>query len=143
MGMTEEIKAYILASSLGNNPWIDPVANSTTGNIFENFRPGSPDRVCCLYQLPGGRPQLGLGGTVMWYNPRLQVVTRGAVNDHVTAKLDAAQIRDLLIGVVNTSLSGTRYLRIVPDGEPVALALDANNRPLYSTEYSVMKYASE
>lgn len=144
MGMTEEIKAYILASSLGGNPWLDPDVNAGTGNIFRDFFPSSaPDRSVCLYQLPGAPDQRGLGNTIMWVNPRLRIRVRGVVNDFAAAKLDSYHIRDLLKTVTNQTVSGTFYMAIRPVGEPAADALDPNNRPVFYTEYEVMKYPSE
>lgn len=148
MGMVEEVQAYILANFSPSGQWIDPNVDNKTGNIFTNFLPeSSPDRSCLLVQLPGSAPQKGLGGTIMWYNPRLQVVNRTAslVNSggYDVAKLDASKIRDLLLGVVNKFLSGTWYLEIKPDGEPMAESLDPSSRPLVTTEYTVMKYFSE
>ena len=143
MGMTEEIKAYILAHV--GNPWIDPNVDNANGNIFRDFfPPSSPDRSCVVYQLPGSPPQRGLGNTVMWYNPRLKIVTRTSVSGGFEqAKLDAEHIRDVLHVVTNQTVSGTFYLAIRPSGEPTASALDASSRPSFSTEYEVMKYPSE
>jgi len=142
--MVEEIKAFILASSLGSNPWIDPNVDNTNGNIFRDFFPSSaPDRAAALYQLPGAPQQRGLGNTVMWENPRLRVRIRGPVNNFVEAKLDSDHIRDLLRVVTNQMVNGTFYMSIRPAGEPAAESLDPNNRPVYYTEYEIMKYPSE
>lgn len=143
MGMTEEIKAYILAQV--GAPWVDPDVDATSGNIYrEFFPPGSPDRACAVYQLPGSPPQRGLGNTVMWYNPRLKVVTRdSSVAGYEQAKLDSERIRDVLHVVTNQNVSGIFYMAIRPVGEPGAASLDPSNRPLFSTEYEVMKYPSE
>lgn len=144
MGMTEEIKAYILASSLGNNPWIDPDVNNATGNLFRDFLPPQgPDRAACLYQIPGAPDQRGLGNTIMWTNPRLRVRVRGVANDFAAAKLDSYHIRDLLKVVTNQTVSGTFYMAIRPVGDPAAEALDPASRPIFYTEYEVMKYPSE
>lgn len=144
MGMTEEIKAYILVQI--GNPWVDPDVDNTNGNIYRDFLPpsGSPDRSCCVYQLPGSPPQRGLGNTVMWYNPRLRVVTRNsATNGYEQAKLDSEHIRDTLHMVTNQMVSGVFYMAVRATGEPTAASLDPSNRPLFSTEYEVMKYPSE
>lgn len=145
MGMTEEIKAYILAAVIpGGNPWIDPDVDSTNGNIFRNFFPPDvPDRAMCLYQMPGGPDQRGLGNTIMWENPRLRVSVRGAISDFEEAKLDSFHIRDLLKVVTNKTVSGIYYMSMRPAGEPAAESLDPTNRPIFYTEYEVMKYPSE
>lgn len=144
MGMTEEIKAYVLASSLGGNPWIDPDADEVNGNIFSDFFPPSaPDRAAAVYQLPGSPNQRGLGNTVMWENPRLRIRVRAAANSFAEAKLDSDHIRDLLRAVTNQPVSGTFYLAIRPSGEPAVEALDPSNRPVFYTEYEVMKHPSE
>ena len=143
MGMTEEIKAYIL-SQIGS-PWIDPDVDSVNGNIYRDFFPPAPtpDRAMCIYQLPGSPDQRGLGNTVMWENPRLKISVRGVVNDFATPKQDSETARDVLRRVTNTLVSGTFYMAIRPAGQPAAEALDPTNRPIFYLEYEVMKYPSE
>lgn len=142
--MVEEIKTFVLASSLGGNPWIDPNTDNANGNIFRDFfPPDAPDRGVCIYQLPGSPDQRGLGNTIMWENPRMRIRVRGPVNGFAQAKLDSEHIRDLLKVVTNQTVSGTFYMAIRPSGKPAAEALDPTSRPIFYTEYEVMKYPSE
>lgn len=144
MSMTSDISAYII-SSIGNPPWIDPAADNVNGNVYQEFYPPSaPDRMCCIYEQVGLPPQRGLGGTIAWYNPRLVVVNRASAiiaggEGFATAQSDAFSIFNLLKNVVNKTLSGTFYMEILPDGSPQAQSLDSTNRPVFVTNYKVMK----
>lgn len=138
--MVEEVIAYIAANI---SQWIPADGVSVNGNLTKDFRPNDPDMMCTVYQFPGAPPQRGMGNTIQWYNPRLQIVNRRSVADGFpAAKLDARNIKNLLEAVTNRSLSGTFYMAIRADGEPSAQAIDPSSRPVYVTDYSVMKYAS-
>lgn len=143
--MVEEVKSYILTSSLGGNPWIDPDVDNVNGNLYRNFFPPSPspDRALCVYQLPGNPDQRSLGNVLAWENPRLKISVRSPRGNYDQAKLDSAHIRDLLRAVTNRTVSGIFYMSIRPSGQPAAEALDPSSRPIFYTEYEVMKYPSE
>lgn len=143
MVMTADISALIV-STIGA-PWIDPAVDSTNGNVYQEFfPPSSPDRMLCIYERAGAPPQRGLGGTIAWHNPRLVIMNRASAvvagsGGYAVAQADAFTIRDLLKTVVNQTLSGTYYLEILPEGSPEAQSLDPSNRPVFITNYKVMK----
>lgn len=137
--MTADISAYILANI--GAPWVDPATDSTNGNLYQQFYPpSSPDRMCCVYERVGAPPQRSLGGVIAWHNTRLVVMNRCAASDgFAVAQADAFSIFNLLKTVVNQTLSGTFYMEILPDGEPEAQSLDPSTRPIFVTNFKVMK----
>jgi hypothetical protein len=58
------------------------------------------------------------------------------------AYADARAIWDLLRVVVNQEVNGTKYMVIEPFGNPEPQSLDPNGRPLYVSDFAVMKYIS-
>jgi Bacteriophage minor capsid protein len=139
--MCEELAAYIAAHVAGFSFSLD---GSTPGtNIFIHRQPPSPDQSLTLYQYTGAKPQLTLGRTVAWVNPRLQVINRASEAQGVQqAFADAKSVYDLLIAVVDQSVGGTAYISILPSGEPQELGPDPSNRQRVVTSYDVMKKES-
>jgi Bacteriophage minor capsid protein len=149
MPLTTDISTYIQAN-IGT--WVSPDNGSNPdGNIFEDFLPDEPDRAVALYELTGTKPQRTLGKGFAWEEPRLRVVNRapqGTAGEPGTgswplAKADARVIWDLLRQINNQLVNGVQYLIVDPAGNPQPSGLDANQRPLYTQEFSVMKYMSD
>lgn len=147
MPMTADIVEYISANL---SQWIVPNGTNNGGNIFESFRPPTPDRCVSVHQLPGNKPRRTLGGFFAWEEPKLQIFVRNAIGvvDGTTsgfpgASSDARQIWNLLRNVKNQPINGTQYMIIDPDGEPAPQELDPNLRPVYVMDFSVMKYLSD
>lgn len=141
MPMTRDVSLYIQANI---SEWVSP-SNGTNpaGNIFETFLPDTPDRALAVYQMAGGKPQRSLGKGYAWETPKLRIVNRATTSDWATAQADARTVWDLLRVVNNQALNGTQYIIIDAVGNPQPQELDANNRPLYVQEFSVMKYMSD
>lgn len=139
MSMANDIVTYICAN-IGT--WVSPAVTPATGNIFIEQRPSNPDVAASVHQLPGGKITRTFK-TIAWENPRLRIVNRASNLDWATAEADAFAIWTLLSKVVNQNLNGVFYMILEPDGSPAPTQLDPNNRPLYSQEYSVMKYVSD
>lgn len=142
MPMTADIVQYITANI---ETWVYPNSGmNTSGNIFESFRPSEPDRCVTVYQLAGQPPTRTLGGGYAYESPRLQIVNRAAQTDGWgVAYSDARAIWDLLRVVVNQEINGIQYMVITPSGEPEPQELDPNGRPLYISNFAVMKYMSD
>jgi hypothetical protein len=137
--MTADIVQYI-AANIGT--WIYPDSGSNTnGNIFESFRPSEPDRCVSVYELAGKEPKRTLGNNYAWEEPRLQIISRASSGDGWgVAQEDAKAIWNLLKVVVNQTVNGIFYMVIQPIGNPEPNELDPNGRPLYVSNFSVMKY---
>jgi hypothetical protein len=140
MPMTADIVQYITQNI---NTWVVPSGSATEGNIFETFRPSEPDRCVTVYELAGQSPMRTFGANFAWEEPRLQIVSRASMADGWgVAHADARAIWDLLRAVVNKNINGTQYLIINPSGNPEPQSLDPNGRPLYVSDFAVMKYLS-
>lgn len=149
MPLTTDISTYIQANIA---TWISPNnGTNANGNIFESFLPDLPDRAVAVYEMPGTKPQRGLGNTYAWENCRLRVVNRAPVGtagvptsgSWPMAYSDAEAIWNLLRVVNNQTVNGIKYILIDPTGRPAPQVLDPNNRPSYAQEFSVMKYMSD
>jgi hypothetical protein len=148
MPLATDLSSYIATNI---DQWILPDGGTNTdGNIYELFLPDEPDLACCLYELPGTKVQRTLGKGFAFEQPRLRVVNRapaGVMGNTATgwdkARTDARVIWDLLRVVVNQTINGVFYMIVDPSGNPQEQGLDANQRPLYSQEFSVMKYLSD
>lgn len=142
MPMTADIVQYITAN-IGT--WIYPDSGSAAdGNIFESFRPSEPDRCVSVYELAGREPKQTFGNNYAWEEPRLQIVNRASDSDgYGVAQADAKEIWNLLKLVVNQTVNGVFYMKITPMGNPQPQDLDPNNRPLYVSDFAVMKYLSD
>lgn len=139
--MTTDIVQYIAANI---STWVLPQSGSNpAGNIFESFRPSEPDRCVSVYELPGKPPVRTLGNNFAWEEPHLQIVSRASVDDGWgVAAADARAIWDLLRVVVNQTVNGVYYMIIDPVGNPAQQQLDPNGRPLYISNFAVMKHIS-
>jgi hypothetical protein len=140
--MTADIVKYI-SDNIGT--WIYPDSGSASnGNIFESFRPSEPDRCVSVYELTGREPKKTLGNLLAWEEPRLQVVSRVSTDDGWgVAASDAKEIWKLLTVVVNQTINGVWYMQIKAMGNPQPQELDPNGRPLYISDFSVMKSISD
>ena len=148
MPMTTDISLYIQANI---DTWVSPDGGTNpNGNIYELFLPDLPDRAVCVYEAPGSKSTRTLGKNFAWESPRLRIVNRapaGTAGESGTggwpqAQSDAMAIWNLLRTVSNQQLNGVQYIVIEDSGKPAPSGLDANNRPLYTAEFSVMKYFS-
>ncbi len=119
MAFLQEVKSYLVTESI-------------TDPIYRGTMPATPDTAVALYQYPGEAPSRGFGvtGGVAYERPRLQVVVRGAPYDHDTPLATATSIRDALVKVQGTELSGTQYHWISPLQDPGLYKRDDKERVL-------------
>lgn len=106
--------------------------------LFE-MPPESPDVAVAVIETGGLAPEfIHSNPTRQTYErPTFQVVARDP--NPKTARTKAENIYKLLGSVVNTSLSGTRYLRIFPTQSPFRLGRDENDRALIACNYEAFK----
>lgn len=140
MPMPDDILDYLVANIA---TWVNPVTDPANGNIFIEQRPSVPDRAASIHQIPGNKPARTLGGLFAWEEPKLRVINRATTLDWSTAESDAQAIWDLLKAIKQTTINGIVYMLVDPVGNPAPSLLDPNNRPLYVSEFAVMKYVSD
>jgi hypothetical protein len=105
---------------------------SSEGNVFVDYLPSQPDRVVCVYTIPGSEPDSKLP-----YDPaRYQVVTRSEAGGvWATAMLDT--IYSALHALRYVTLPNGSFLvySIASHSSPFRLDDDMNGRPRYSVDF--------
>lgn len=96
----------------------------------------TPDVQIAVYEYGGSTPEETFGPAATAIDtPSLQVVCRAAAEDYPTARDLAVAIRALLGAVTDQTVGGVRILRIRPNGHPIPLGADANDRPRLSVNF--------
>jgi hypothetical protein len=118
-----------------------PTLSLTSGtNLFRFALTPEPDEQVVLIPYGGMEPEGAFGSAgVRWDHTRIQVVCRGAKDDHrvPAAKADAIW---LALGKVQAStLSGTFYHRAWPLQSPNHMGTDGQGRPLIGFNIDVYR----
>jgi hypothetical protein len=129
----DELVTYLAAYS--------PSLSLTSGtNLFTFALTPSPDAQTALIPYGGMEPEGSFGKDgIRWEHTRIQVVCRGAKDDHrvPAAKADAIY---LALGKINAeSLSGTFYHRAWPLQSPNHMGTDAGGRPMVGFNVDVYR----
>lgn len=108
-------------------------------NLFLGRLPDSPDTCVALFEDTGGAPLDVYGGDTapVIEQAGLAVHTRAA--SYATAQALAVDVMKVLSRVINESLSGTVYYKVVPRQSPFAFDRDAQDRALFSNTFDVVK----
>ena len=121
--MLSEIGAYLATQNVG-----------TVGtDIFLGLLPDQPDNCTALFEYAGSPPDLHWNGEY----PGLQVRVRSTSYSGGRAKI--GEIVDLLHGLHEQELSGTRYLLIKARGSPEVLKRDGSNRIEFLVNFEIIK----
>lgn len=121
--MLEAISKYLEEEDVG-----------TAGvDIFLGLIPDKPDSCVALFEYAGGPPDLHWPGEY----PGLQVRVRSTSYSGGRAKI--GEIVDLLHGLHEQELSGTRYLLIKARGSPEVLKRDGSNRIEFLVNFEIIK----
>ncbi len=136
--MVDDIAAYLVAQST-----LFSLLSGTTGNLTKTFMPstGAPDTLTTLFETPGS-------GTVFEFStstspsrvltqPSLQALSRSTSAQ--TAQTHSETIWGLLDGLSGAALSGTTYVQITADQSPFQADRDANQRHIWSVNFTVWK----
>ena len=133
MALLDEIGAY-----LGTN-----VGALTLGtNLHLSRMLETPDVAVALYNSTAAPPTFYFGGdgNPSLESPRLQVLVRHT--SYTAGNTLAYTIWTELNQIVSMTLSGTRYLRCAAVDSPTFLERDRNDRPIFSTNYDILKEVS-
>ena len=124
----ESIGDYIQSNSLG-----------TLGtNLFLGKMPATPDYCITVYEYEGMEPHETMGAAPYSIDkPRIQVVVRAARDDYPAARDGLNAIRVLIAGITDTTISGTRVLRVTSIGSSIPLGLDDKDRPRLAANFQV------
>lgn len=114
-------------------------------NLFYDMAPADPDAMLAVLPYGGlpDEPNLGTGGTVTRLETvRFQLVSRGAREDSQTPQLKLLQARVILVAVLNTTLSGVKYVGIEALSPVAHVAQDPNLRYEWSENFQAIKEPS-
>lgn len=107
-------------------------------NLFVGRMPDSPDTCVTLYEYGGGVPDNTMGGGLpVLENPSLQVAVRAA--SYATAESLIQSIWLTLEGVIDETLTSTRYNRISAIQSPFPLDRDSADRVVFVQNFDITK----
>lgn len=102
-------------------------------DIFLGLIPDQPDDCVVLFEYAGSPPDLHWNGEY----PGLQVRVRSV--SYPTGRAKIGEIVDLLHGLHEQELGGTRYLLIKARGSPEVLKRDSSNRIEFFVNFEIIK----
>lgn len=116
------------------------LATLTLGtNLFVGRMPDTPDTCVALYEYGGASPTEVMGGATppVLENPRLQVATRDA--SYANAETLARSIWNALTGVLDETLTLTRYNIVDAIQSPFPIERDTHDRVIFVQNFDVTK----
>lgn len=138
MGVVADVQAYLEDQSL--------IGTGTGWSSFRRRVNDSADQQVVISEDGGPVPEFpaasGLGSGAV-ADPGVQVFVRGTPWDGDGSAAKAEAIRDELHGLVDQTISGTRYIRIrAMTPEPVFIGFDENGRPEHTIAFRLMRAAT-
>jgi hypothetical protein len=124
--LLDDIKDYLEQNSIG----------TFGADLFIGQLPPSPDDCIALFEYAGEPPDLHWNGEY----PGLQVMARGKSYPATRAKIES--VKNILHGVTEKVINGTRYLLIQARQSPATLGRDENGRQLFVVNFRIIKEVS-
>ncbi len=127
-----ELGAYLVAQGIG----------TLATDLFLGFLPDTPDDCVVLYEYGGLASEHTFKATpgAAWENPRVQIVARAKVYNTGRTKIENTYKK--LDGLINTTMTGVRYLGIFAIQSPFFLDRDERGRNKFAFNAQVMKELS-
>jgi len=108
-------------------------------DIFIGLMPNTPDACVALFEGPGQVPlEVMQSNSATLERPTVQVMVRGSRADYPGTRTKIVDVRDVLCGITDETLSGVRFLRVMSEGSMTPLGVDDNDRPQFAMTFSVM-----
>ncbi len=114
-------------------------------DLFKGSLPDTPDTCIILAEIIGDEPVETMGrslGSINIERPTIQILSRGAKNDYLTARTNAETVYRKVHNIVETDLSGTRYHLVEALQPPYNIDRDDNGRWLIGFNCNVWKAAN-
>ena len=124
--LLDDIKDYLEQNDIG----------TFGADLFIGQIPPSPDDCIALFEYAGEPPDLHWEGEY----PGLQVIARA--KKYTDARSTIEQVKNVLHGVVEETINGTRYLLIHARQSPETLGKDENGRQLFVVNFRIIKEVS-
>jgi hypothetical protein len=114
-------------------------ASLTLGtNLFLGRMPDSPDACVALYEYGGSAPDNTMGGGLpVLQNPSVQIAVREVL--YASAESLISLCWGTLEGIIDMSLSGTRYNRVTAIQSPFVLERDSQDRVIFVQNFNVTR----
>jgi len=114
-------------------------ASLTLGtNLFLGRMPDSPDACVALYEYGGSAPDNTMGGGLpVLQNPSVQIAVREVLYASAESLISLCWIT--LEGIIDMSLSGTRYNRVTAIQSPFVLERDSQDRVIFVQNFNVTR----
>lgn len=114
-------------------------ASLTLGtNLFLGRMPDSPDACVALYEYGGSAPDNTMGGGLpVLQNPSVQIAVRAVLYASAESLINLCW--GTLEGIVDMSLSGTRYNRVTAIQSPFVLERDSQDRVIFVQNFNVTR----
>lgn len=114
-------------------------ASLTLGtNLFLGRMPDSPDTCVVLYEYGGSAPDNTMGGGLpVLQNPSVQIAVRAVLYASAESLINLCW--GTLEGIVDMSLSGTRYNRVTAIQSPFVLERDSQDRVIFVQNFNVTR----
>lgn len=136
--LLDEIATYLDASSTALT--VGPTTSAATP-IFKSRLPADVQATAiALFESGGRSPDYRMTSTVSFERPTIQVLSRST--SYPTARTNAELVFTLLSTLTNSTLTGTRYVRVTPAQSPFDIGRDPDERHLVSCNYLIEKEPS-
>lgn len=127
--VTTEISNYLATNGHG----------TVDTDIFRGDLPDTPDLCTGLFPYGGPYSVCAFEG-LLWELPHMQLLTRGRT--YLQARQRIENAREILQAVVNQTISGSRYLRIILKQPPYLLERDEEKRTVLSFNMEIWRNAN-
>lgn len=113
---------------------------TSSENLFYSRLPEDPDSAACVYEYVGDKAHTLGGGIAVWEVVRIQVMVRATT--YSAARTAIEKVIRALDVVVDATINGTKYMRIMSIDTPTQLEPDAKDRVRLVTSFEVTKELS-
>ena len=108
-------------------------------NLFYGMMPEAPDNCVALFENGGVSPVFTQGSTktIKIERPQFQFLVRNTSYETGTALANSIYV--FLTQVVNQSINGTQYLRVVAMSNPSVIERDSNKRVIFTCNFDIQR----
>ena len=129
----DDLADYLVTQGAG------ALGSATGWSMAVSFEADTPNTHITLYDIGGPPPN------AHWLLdfPKVQVRVSGAVGGYSAAWTKIQEIKDILLGLTQTTLGGTLYVGVSLVGEVNFIAYDEPGRPLLTANFQIIREPSD
>ena len=68
----------------------------------------------------------------------MQIMIRGATSGYLATFVEAKAIKDLMLGLTSTDISGDRWVSITQNGDLAFIGRDEDMRPIFTVNFALI-----